>query len=337
MEKDTLKIDKENLSKEDKMDYIKDIKNINANIDKKIKKETNLTNIKILIFLIMLIFEIGVIASIFFHKSNNSISDAKKSISKIAIININKKITSKLTDNLMNKMDKIYKESKNGNKWKEILIVMNSGGGSPAASEEFSEYLKDYNKNKLKVNMYVENIAASGAYYIASAIKPLQSNRNAILGSIGVIMPHYNIKKLSGIVGIEEDNIAYGKYKEPVSSFKKVDEKSKKYLNKHLLKPAYNNFINRVSENRGIKLNELEKFANGKIFIASMKKIKNILVDKITTKIEIKNKLKEKYGDKTLFLNINKTNNNGIWKFLKNKTNFNINLKLNEDSKLQIK
>ncbi len=49
---------------------------------------------------------------------------------------------------------------------------MNSGGGSPTASEELSQYLKDFQRDK-NITIYIESIAASGGYYIASAVKPI--------------------------------------------------------------------------------------------------------------------------------------------------------------------
>lgn len=71
--------------------------------------------------------------------------------------------------------------------------------------------------------MYIESVAASGGYYIASAIKPLKANKNAIVGSIGVIIQHYSLEELSKKIGIEEDNVAYGEYKQPISLFKPID------------------------------------------------------------------------------------------------------------------
>lgn len=215
----------------------------------------------------------------------------------IAIININKEITVPYIDNLTAKMDKLKKDKN----CKEYLLIFNTPGGSPSASDEFNAYLKHINKIK-KVNVYVESMAASGGYYIISAIKPIIANKNAIVGSIGVIMPHYVIGKLAKKIGIEEDTITVGKYKEPVSFFKKATPEQKKYLLSHLLLPTYNNFLNTVATDRNISVNKLKKYADGKIYIAST--VKGILVDKISNLITLKENLKKKYKNKIEFVNV---------------------------------
>ena len=214
----------------------------------------------------------------------------KKTINKpfIAVININKEITVPYINNLMAKMDAL-KKNKN---CKEYLLIFNTPGGSPSASDEFNAYLRYVNKSK-KVNVYVESMAASGGYYIISAIKPIIANKNAIVGSIGVIMPHYVIGKLAKKIGIEEDTITVGKYKEPVSFFKKATPEQKKYLLSHLLLPTYNNFLKTVATDRNISVDKLKKYADGKIYIAST--VKGILVDKISNLITVKENLKKKY------------------------------------------
>ncbi len=215
----------------------------------------------------------------------------------IAVINIDKTITVPYINKLMSKMNALAKNKK----CKEFLLIFNTPGGSPSASDEFNAYLKYLNKKK-KVNVYVESMAASGGYYIISAIKPIIANKNAVVGSIGVIMPHFVIKKLADKIGIEEDTLTVGKYKEPVSLFKKFSKKDKQYLLSHLLLPTYNNFLKTVAQDRGIPLKKLKKYADGKIYIATL--VKGILVDKISDLVNVKENLKKKYNGNIRFVNI---------------------------------
>ena len=214
----------------------------------------------------------------------------KKSINKpyIAVININKTITIPYINSLMDKMNTLSKDKN----CKEFLLIFNTPGGSPSASDEFNAYLRYINKKK-KVNVYVESMAASGGYYIISAIKPIIANKNAIVGSIGVIMPHFVLKKLADKIGIEEDSLTIGKYKEPVSYFRKFSKKDKEYLKTHLLLPTYENFLKTVAKDRNISIEKLKKYADGKIYIATL--VKGILVDKISTLTEVKEELRKKY------------------------------------------
>lgn len=260
---------------------------------KDMNKKIMLSNLKIGIFVIFIIFEIVLVMS--FLLKNNLI-DVNKDKEAIGVINFNKTIT---TETVSEAMDLLEEAKKNKN-IKEILFIMNSPGGSPSASEELSEYLKELNKDK-KITMYVESVAASGGYYIASAIKPLKANKNAIVGSIGVIIQHYNIEELSKKVGVQEDNVAYGEFKQPISFFKPVDEKSKKYLEDNLLRPMYNNFVNSVVENRGVKKEDILKLSEGQIFLANDERVKNILVDEITNLYKVKESFQNKFGKDIIF------------------------------------
>jgi len=251
---------------------------------------------KIILFgvIILIIFELIFLLS-FFKKG--FIPEKLENKPYIAVININKTITVSYIDKLTSTMDKLLKDKK----CKEFLLIFNTPGGSPSASDEFNAYLKYINKKK-KVNVYVESMAASGGYYIISAIKPIIANKNAVVGSIGVIMPHFVLKKLADKIGVEEDSLTIGKYKEPVSFFRKFNKEDKEYLKTHLLLPTYENFLNVVAKDRNISINTLKKYADGKIFVATT--VKGILVDKISSLIEVKNELKKKYNNKIEFVNI---------------------------------
>jgi len=260
---------------------------------KKLKKEIAISSIKqygfILLFVAEIIF-IGAIFMNFFHIKNPFSEDSAKA--KIAVLHIDEPITTRYIERLTKALEKIKKEKE----YKALLVDVSSPGGSPTASQEFSEYLKDFNKT-MPVTMYVNSIAASGAYYIASAIKPIYANKNAIVGSIGVIMPIYNVSELAQKVGVKENTITAGKFKQPISLFKDLTKENKEYIENSMLKPTYENFVEDVAKNRGLKKEELEKYAEGKIYIASMPEIKGILVDEVTNLYKVKEKLKKEYKD----------------------------------------
>jgi protease-4 len=265
---------------------------------KELKKRIFIQNLKAWIIGIILIAEIIFIGA-YFSKSG-LFGEPVVGDKNVAVIHFDELITEKYTTRVMEKMDKIRKDKS----YKEVLFVMGSPGGSPTASEELSEYLKEYNKDK-NITMYIGSIAASGGYYIASSIKPLYANKNAIVGSIGVIMPHYNLGELAQKVGIEEDNLAAGKYKQPISLFKKVEGEEKEYIEKHLLLPTYHNFINAVVANRGIEKEKLLPFTEGKIYIANEPEIKGILVDEITSLYQLKQKIRKRVDkEKTKFVTV---------------------------------
>ena len=258
---------------------------------KKLQKEIGIAKIKQYAFILLFIAEIIFLAAIFidFFHLKNPFSDIGNK-PKIALLHLDRRITSGYVEHLINEIEKIKKEKS----FKALLVDISSPGGSPTASQEFAAYLRDLNKT-IPVTMYIDDMAASGAYYIASAIKPIYANKNAIVGSIGVIIPHYNLSKLAQKVGVKEDTITAGKFKQPLSLLKELTQENKQYLENVLLKPSYENFLSDVAKNRGIEKEKLAKFAEGKVYVASMPQIQGILVDKITNLFKLKRQLKKRY------------------------------------------
>ncbi len=264
---------------------------------KALRRQIFVSNLKAWIIGIILLVEIILIVS--FLKESGVLGEESLGKNKIAVIRYNKEVTEYFTTKVMEKMDKIRDDES----FKSVLFIMGSPGGSPTASEELSEYLKDFQKDK-NITMYVDSIAASGGYYIASAIKPLIANKNAIVGSIGVIMPHYNLGELAKKVGVEEDFMAAGEFKKPISFFAKIDKKNKKYMTEHLLKPTYENFVASVAKNRGLTKEQILKVADGKIYIANVPEIKGVLVDKISSLYKVKKMIRQSYGDEVTFVDV---------------------------------
>ncbi len=256
---------------------------------KALKRQIFISNLKAWIIGVILISEILFIG-MYFSKMG-MFEEVSTSSNKVAVIRYNQEVTEEFTTKVMERLDKIKEEKE----YKSVLFIMGSPGGSPTASEELSEYLKAYQKD-INITMYVDSIAASGGYYIASAIRPLYANKNAIVGSIGVIMPHYNFGELAKKVGVEEDYIAAGKFKKPISMLAKIDKENREYMVNHLLKPTYHNFVNAVAKNRGLETKDIIPFAEGKIFIANVPEIQGILVDEVSSLYRIKKMIRDKLG-----------------------------------------
>ena len=260
---------------------------------KKLKKEIAVSSIKQYGFILLLIAEVIFLAAIFieFFDIKNPFSQ-ELGREKIGVLHIDREITGKYIEHLVDAVEDIRKEKS----YKALLVEISSPGGSPAASQEFASYLRDLNAT-LPVTIYVDEMAASGAYYIASAIKPIYANKNAIVGSIGVIMPHYNLSELARKIGVKEDTITAGKFKQPFSLFKEMTQENKTYVENALLKPAYRNFLEDVAHQRGIAPEKMKQFAEGKVYIASMPEIRGVLVDKITNLYKLKKAMRSRYKD----------------------------------------
>jgi len=187
---------------------------------KALKKQIFISNLKAWIIGIILIAEILFI--IIYLLNMELFDDVNSAKAKVAVIRYNKPVTEKFTTAVMEKMDKIRKDKS----YKSVLFIMGSPGGSPTASEELSEYLKDYQKDK-NITMYIDSMAASGGYYIASAIKPLYANKNAIVGSIGVIAQIPNFNKILKKNDVEFEQITAGEFKRTLTFFGENTDKAR--------------------------------------------------------------------------------------------------------------
>ncbi|CAA6819102.1 MAG: Phage protein [uncultured Sulfurovum sp.] len=265
---------------------------------KSLKKQIFISNLKVWIIGLILLAEIVLIGTYF--KKIGIFGEVSSSINKVAVLHYNQEVTESYTTTVMEKLDEVREDET----FKSVLFIMGSPGGSPTASEELSEYLKDF-QEEMNITMYVESIAASGGYYIASAVKPLIANKNAIVGSIGVIMPHYNLGELAKKVGVEEDFMAAGKFKKPISMFAKIDEENRKYMTENLLKPTYDNFVASVANNRGLTKEDILAVAEGKIFIANVPEIQGVLVDEISSLYKVKKKIRASYKNEVDFVKVN--------------------------------
>jgi protease-4 len=183
-------------------------------------------------------------------------------------------------------LDRI-KENKS---YKGILLVIDSPGGVAAPSLEISYKIKKISKEKPVVS-YIENLGASGAYYIASASNYIIANPQSIVGSIGVIITIPQIYKALDKLGISMVSIKSGKYKDSLSPFKELDNDQRKYI-QNLVMEYYNQFVRDVSVNRNLPVEELYKVADGRVFSPySAKNYK--LIDSIGTIDDAKEKIKQ--------------------------------------------
>ena len=175
-----------------------------------------------------------------------------------------------------------------------IAITINSPGGSPVQSHMIYKLIKYLSKkNKKKVLVFAEDVAASGGYLIACSGDEIYANSSSIIGSIGVIYSSFGFTELIKKVGIERRIHTAGKNKSTLDPF--VDEKKEDIERlKKIQLDLHQDFINVVEESRGSKLkkDEIELFS-GEFW--SGRKAKELgLIDDIG---DVNKILKDKYGD----------------------------------------
>ncbi|GAF58578.1 probable peptidase [Psychrobacter sp. JCM 18902] len=143
---------------------------------------------------------------------------------------------------------------------KAVVLDINSPGGSPVQSDEIWQTMMDLRKEYPDKKLYavIGDMGASGAYYIASAADEIYVNPSSLVGSIGVIMPSYNIKGLMDKVGVEDRTITAGEYKDILSLSRPLTDYEEKHVEK-VLDNTHKHFINAVKEGRGDRLKNPEQ------------------------------------------------------------------------------
>jgi len=189
-------------------------------------------------------------------------------------------------------------------KAKAIAITINSPGGSPVQSHLIYKFIRTQaKKNKKKVIVFAEDVAASGGYLIACAGDEIYANSSSIIGSIGVIYSSFGFTELIKKIGVERRVHTAGKNKSTLDPF--LDEKTEDIERlKTIQLDLHKDFIKVVEESRGSKLNKTDiELFSGEFWSGS--KAKELgLIDGVGNANEI---LKEKFGEDVIIKKFEKS------------------------------
>lgn len=159
---------------------------------------------------------------------------------------------------------------------KGVLLVINSPGGTVAASKELYDAVMRLRQTKPVVVSMLDQ-ATSGGYYVASAATKIYANPGTLTGSIGVILSNINVKELFNRLGVEAQTYKAGAFKDILSPFRTTSE-SEKALVQALLQDTYLGFVSDVTKGRKLDFEEVRKLADGRIYTGKQAK-DNKLVD----------------------------------------------------------
>lgn len=138
---------------------------------------------------------------------------------------------------------------------KAVIISINSPGGSPVQSGIINDVIKSYKNARPDIPIYavVEDICASGAYYIAVATDEIFVDKASIVGSIGVRFDQFGFDRAISDLNIDRRLITAGKDKAIFDPFLPLNPQHKKHL-EELLAEVHQQFIDVVKQGRGNKL-----------------------------------------------------------------------------------
>lgn len=160
-----------------------------------------------------------------------------------------------------------------------IILRINSPGGSPVQAgiinDEINRLRKEYPKKPLYV--VVDEMCASGGYYIAAAADKIFVNKASIVGSIGVLMEGFGFTGLMDKVGVERRLMTAGENKGFMDPFSPQSEKQKNFA-QEMLDEVHRQFIEVVRQGRGSRLKETPETFSG-LFWSGSKAVEIGLAD----------------------------------------------------------
>ncbi len=162
---------------------------------------------------------------------------------------------------------------------KGVILRINSPGGSPVQAGIINDEIKRQRKLHPNIPLYavVEDICASGCYYIAVAADRIYVDKASIVGSIGVLMDGFGFTGVMDKLGVERRLITAGENKAILDPFSPNNPKHKEFAQK-LLNQIHQQFIAVVREGRGVRLKETPEMFSG-LFWSGETSIKMGLAD----------------------------------------------------------
>ncbi|NCO03491.1 MAG: signal peptide peptidase SppA [Alphaproteobacteria bacterium] len=161
----------------------------------------------------------------------------------------------------------------------DIIVRIDSPGGSPTASETIRRALVKAQEKGKRIIVSMGPMAASGGYWIAAPADKIYALPSTLTGSIGVVMGKFELSALFEKLGVNWANIQWGENADMLSITQGFDEQGTQRMNA-LIDSTYNAFLSRVAQGRKMEISEVRKIAKGRAWTGSQA-VKIGLVDEI--------------------------------------------------------
>jgi len=180
---------------------------------------------------------------------------------------------------------------------KAVALIVNSPGGSPAQSALIAARIRRLSEeNEVPVYAFVEDVAASGGYWLACAADEIWIDPSSIVGSIGVIYAGFGFQDLIARYGVERRVHTAGESKSFLDPFKpEKPEDIEKLI--RLQTPIHEAFKDHVLTRRGDRLVEDADLFTGDVWVGRQA-VEKGLADGVGHLVPL---MKERFGDKVRF------------------------------------
>ena len=180
---------------------------------------------------------------------------------------------------------------------KAVALEINSPGGSAVQSSLIAARIRRLSEEKgIPVVAFVEDVAASGGYWLACAADEILVDRGSIVGSIGVISAGFGLTGAIERIGVERRVHTAGRSKSMLDPFKPENPEDVARLERWLGE-LHDFFIDHVKDRRGDKLGDAPGLFEGEIWVGESA-VAQGLADGIGHLVPV---MRERYGKKVKF------------------------------------
>jgi len=148
-----------------------------------------------------------------------------------------------------------------------VILRINSPGGSPVQAGQIYDEIRRLRGLHPKTPLYVvvDDICASGGYYVAAAADKIFVDKASLVGSIGVLMDGFGFTKAMDKLGVERRLLTAGENKGFLDPFSPADPRQEEYA-KVMLGEIHQQFIDVVRKGRGNRLKETPDMFSGLVW-----------------------------------------------------------------------
>jgi protease-4 len=189
-----------------------------------------------------------------------SVTPAEEHTALIDIKGIIAPETNASAENVIKALRKAYEDDKT----KGIILRVNSPGGSPVQAGQMNDEIRRLREEHADIPVYavVEDLCASGGYFVAVAADKIFVDKASLVGSIGVRIDAFGFEQAIDELGIERRLLTAGKNKGILDPFSPLPEEQREYL-QGILDKVHQQFIDEVKEGRGDRLQQNDEIFSG--------------------------------------------------------------------------
>ena len=160
-----------------------------------------------------------------------------------------------------------------------VVLRIDSPGGSPVQAGYINDEIRRLRAKHKEIPLYVvvQDICASGGYYVAAAADKIFVDKASIVGSIGVLMDGFGFTGAMEKLGVERRLVTAGSNKGFLDPFSPVNAEQQKYA-QQMVAEIHQQFVKVVKDGRGARLKETPEMFSGLVW-SGEKSVANGLAD----------------------------------------------------------